>query len=215
MNTQSHHRGIIILIAGSIIAGIAVAVYVHYLQSTRVTLLVPVVEQMQPVQTSPTIPPPPPKETLSQVSPDGKKTLEMTVTTNPDAGKTYVVLVKEEAADPRVLSIMTLPKEESLSIPFNTWSPDDVYVFLHHTSVSGTEATVMRADGKPCTPTEQTINVTSLFTAKNTGNAYQETTGWASDTLLIVNTTTPAGAKGPSYWFEIPSKAIIRLSSQF
>ena len=76
-------------------------------------------------------------------------------------------------------------------------------------------ASEVRADGEPLMSGNQTFDAKALFDARNTGNNYQEATGWASETLVIINTVRQNGEKGPSYWLEVPSGAIIPLSTQF
>ena len=194
--------------------GLFLAFYTTHRPQLPTKISLPVIqthENPTPILT-PLIPQP---QVISQISPDGAKQLTMTVTTSKDLTKTYT-FVTSDADGSNQQTIYTSPDTtDSLSIPFNTWSPDDKYLFLTYTASSSAEALVMRADGKPLTDTEPTFNAKTIFDAKNTGNTYQETTGWASETLLIINTTVSDGSKGPSYWLEIPSLAIIQLSTQF
>jgi hypothetical protein len=157
----------------------------------------------------------PKPQVTSQISPDGARKLTMTVTTNKDLTRTYTFVTSDSDGTNQQMIYAITYAADSMSIPFNTWSPDNKYIFIMHVTSSGTEALIMRADGQPLTDTESNFNATTIFNAKNTGNAYQETTGWASYALLIINTKLPDGSKGPSYWLEIPSKTIIQLSSQF
>lgn len=152
---------------------------------------------------------------VSQISPDGTKKLTMTVTINNNLAETYTFATSDIDGNNRQVIYTGTYTNETMSIPFNAWSPDDTYVFLLYTTPTQTQALVLRADGQPFTPEEPYFNAADIFTAKNTGETYHETTGWASDTLLIVNTTSQDGSKGPSYWLEIPDKAVIQLSSQF
>lgn len=174
-------------------------------------------EKITPIKSPiPTATPAPIMETFSQISPDGTKMVTMKSVTNKDISKTYTFTTSDsDNTNQQSIYTTILPSNESLSIPFNTWSPDNKYVFLQHNMPSGSEAIVMNANGQPIVEGEQYFNVTTLFAGKSTGNVYQETTGWASETLLIVNTTRQEGTKGPSYWFEVPSKAIIQLSTEF
>jgi hypothetical protein len=227
--TKRHTTGInpILFLALSAITGVFFAAYLNHKTNIRASasISLPVVQHLQnqptlifvPTPTSiPSLAPTPKTETFSQVSPDGTNTLTMTVTTNQDLTKTYVFTTfKGTNTTQKLIYNTTLPSVESMVIPFNTWSPDNAYVFLQHNSLGSNEVIVMKADGQPLSEGEQYYNVKTLFTARNTGDSYRETTGWASETLLIINTTLPGGSKGPSYWFEVPSKAIIQLSTQF
>ena len=195
-----------LLLAG--IAGLMFAFYVGYKPNK---LSLPVMQSFQ----SPTPAMTPNPQITSQLSPDGKKLLTMTVTTNEDLSKSYVFATSDADGNNQKIIYSTMNTQYPISIPFNTWSPDDRYVFITETTSQGSEAIVLKADGEQITDTESSINLTKDFTAKITNSLYDETTGWASETLLLVNTKTPDGKKGLSYWFEVPSKAIISLSTQF
>ncbi|MGH7245827.1 MAG: hypothetical protein ACREGI_02750, partial [Candidatus Levyibacteriota bacterium] len=109
----------------------------------------------------------------------------------------------------------TLAGAENMSVPFNAWSPDDNYIFLQANRASDSGALVMKASGQALADGQQYDNVTTLFNNKQENDAYKQTTGWASETLLIIETTKADGTNGTSYWYEVPSKAVIPLSTQF
>jgi len=207
------------LLAISALAGIVFAVYSNHKPNTRYSFSLPVMQAQDSTLTPVPSEAPvlaPEVQTFSQVSPDGTKKLTMTVTVNKDASKTYAFIASDAAsANQQSIYEATLPATENMGIPFNTWSPDNNYVFLQQNTASGSGSIVMKANGEPIAQGQQYFDVAALFNAQNTGNTYQETTGWASGTLLIINTKQPDGTKGPSYWLEIPSKAIIQLSTQF
>jgi hypothetical protein len=209
------------LVAGAIF-GIFFAVYLNRIPKMRSSFAIPVVQDTPSPTPSPTLSPSPvplfipATETSSQVSPDGTKKLTMTITTTRNGNKTYAFTASDaDNTNQNLIYSVSLPPTESMTIPYNTWSPDNAYVFLAQSTQAGGSALVMRANGQTLSDGQQFDNVTELFTARNTGNTYQETTGWASETLLIINTKNPDGSKGPSYWFEVPSKAIIQLSTVF
>jgi len=207
------------LLAISAIAGIVFAAYFNHKPNTRYSFSLPVMEAQDSTLTPVPSDVPvftPEVETFSQGSPDGTKKLTMTVTANKDASKTYAFTTSDAAnTSQKSIYTTTLPNAENMGIPFNTWSPDNNYVFLQQNAATSSGAIVMKANGEPLTEGQPYFEVVALFNAHDTGDTYQETTGWASETLLIINTTRPDGTKGPSYWLEIPSKAIIQLSTQF
>lgn len=194
--------------------GIVYAFYYNHNPKTNTVFSLPVMDSF--ATPTPTLPPVPKTETFAGISPDGIKKITMVVTPNKTTSKTYTFTVSnvDSTGSQNIYSI-NLPIDESMNIPFNAFSPDDAFVFVQHNTRSGDEAFVFRSNGSPMTDTEQYFNAASIFLAKQTGNTYQETTGWASETLLIVNTTQTNGSKGPSYWLEIPSKAVIQLSTEF
>lgn len=182
-------------------------------QPTSIEL--PVVNSFQYISPTPTVTVAPKPQISSQISPDGEEKITLTVTKNNDLSKTYTfVTSKADDTDPHTVYTATY-NNDSMSIPFNTWSPDNKYVFINLNKSENSDAIVMRADGDPITSTEATISAALTFKARNIPNLYEETTGWASDILLIVNTKKPDTGEKRSYWLEIPSKAIIPLSTQF
>ncbi len=216
--TKSHRIEIesvmlLILAAG---VGVTGALFMGYKPKLPTKIYLPVMQTnnvSSPIPTPLNIPKP---QVTTQFSPDGTKLLTQTVTTNKDLAKTFTYSTSDaDGSNQRTIYTNSSGASATMSIPFNTWSPDDKYVFLAKNSFSGNEAVVLRADGQQITETDANFNVRTIFDAKNTGNVYDETTGWASETLLIINTTLQDGTKGPSYWLEIPSKAIIQLSTEF
>ncbi|MEK7140972.1 MAG: hypothetical protein AAB800_00320 [Patescibacteria group bacterium] len=155
-------------------------------------------------------------DTASQPTPDGKKKLLMEATHKKD-NSTYVFTTSDGSGG-NIQPLFTTTVQasasasEGLSIPFNTWSPDNKYLFIQKNDGN---AWVFNATGEEIIPGQRYFDVKDLFSAAGRKDTYEVTTGWASPTLLIVNTRTPDDTKGSSYWFEVPSKAIIQLSSQF
>ncbi|MDE2026798.1 MAG: hypothetical protein KGJ07_10015 [Patescibacteria group bacterium] len=170
---------------------------------------------MAPISPTPT--PLPAPVTTSQISPDGTKKLSMTKSSNKDGNKTFAFTVTNTTTNETTQVYTVALSDETMDIPYNAFSPDDRYLFLEYNSKNGTQAWVMRSDGQPinATTNEQYYNVTSLFQQKMPHANYHITTGWASETLLIILTNNADGSEGTSYWFEVPSKAIIPLSTQF
>lgn len=197
--------------------GFSFAFYNSYRLHPRNIISLPVVQSFQNPSSTSAEANIPEEQVISQISPDGTKLLKMTITTNKDLSKTYSFATSDVNGTNQqaIYSVTYTDTADSMSIPFNTWSPDDKYVFITHINSSGNEAIVLKANGEPVTDTENSINVTKVFVSKITDNFYDETTGWASETLLLVNTKTATREKGTSYWFEVPTKAIIPLATQF
>jgi hypothetical protein len=152
----------------------------------------------------------------SQISPDGTKKVIMKITENPDNTKTYDFSVSDEnGANEQFIFAKTLSSSNNMVIPFNTWSPDDKYFFIEQNAGGNKSVFVFKATGALFTDTETYLDAADSFIQKNTGNNFDEATGWASETLVIINTKKSDNTKGPSYWFEVPSKAIIQLSTEF
>ncbi|MBI2430848.1 MAG: hypothetical protein HYV39_02435 [Candidatus Levybacteria bacterium] len=152
-------------------------------------------------------------DTASQISPDGVKLLTMKKTHNTDGTFSYVFTTSDgSGTNEKQIYTKKVTEPESMAVPFNAWSPDDKYVFIQK---NGNNALVFKATGEEIAGGELYFDVEEAFVQKGIKNRIDKVTGWASPTLVIVNTVTPEDEKGPSYWFEVPSKAIIPLASQF
>jgi hypothetical protein len=140
-------------------------------------------------------------------SPDGKMSLIMRKEKG-DGTVTYRFTLKDEASGAQK-EIFTKAETAgvTLSIPDNTFSSDNKYVFLKETGTSGVTYLVL-------TDT-QTFDVSSLFAAKHENYVITDATGWAGPTLLIINTDKASGGIGPSFWFDVASHSFIQLSSRF
>lgn len=196
------------------ILGFIVALYVHTPQSFTVFARIP---NTQTPLISPTTTPAKPS-TVSQTSSDGTKKIIIAEIQNADTTKTYYVSVADSAglhASP--IFTKTLDQTKTMILPFNTWSPDNKYFFIQEQTTTGmvTGILALQATGKPFANGQPYLDVTNVFINRNTGYTLREATGWASETLIIINSVTPENKKGPSYWFEVPSTAIIQLSTDF
>lgn len=156
-----------------------------------------------------------PSETIVAVkdqdilSPDGKMTLRVNQK-KAEEGNTWVFSV----GDDQILKA-TYPTEVSIIVPFNTFSPDNKYIFLKKLSPGSTHYIVLATDGKSFSSESQGLEVTSLFYEKYTDYKITDVTGWASPTLCVINTDKISGGEGPSFWFDVSSKSFIQLSTRF
>jgi hypothetical protein len=136
-------------------------------------------------------------------SPDGKLTLQMKTTKGRD-GTTYSFSVSGKE-----IFAKTVDSSISFSIPYNTWSPNDKYVFLKETGFVGSKFFALSVDSDSSLQDDQTANITDLFAKKYPDLKIEDVTGWGGVNLIVFNTS------GPSFWFEMPGKAIIQLSTLF
>lgn len=153
---------------------------------------------------------------FSQISPDGTKKVIMKKTETQDNMVTYSFsTVNENDSNEKLIFTEKVDSSSSMDIPFNTWSPDDKYFFIEKNVGGIKSAFAFKATGEQFSGTEAYLDVTDIFAKQNTGNNFSEATGWASETLIIINTVKADNTKGLSYWFEVPGKAIIPLSTEF
>ncbi len=106
----------------------------------------------------------------------------------------------------RILFEKTLPAGSVMKLPDNSWDPTDTYVFLEEINSGVPDYLVMKSTGGSL------IDVGAVWKEKKIPYTIREATGWASGTLLIIYTSKDDGSRGPAYWFEIPSTAILQLA---
>ena len=153
-------------------------------------------------------------ETASIVSPNGKKTLILEKQKNADdTTYTFYVEDSETGAKTSVLS-KNLGPDQTMSAPDNAFSPDNRYFFVKENDAGALSYIVFNASGEPFSDGSNFIDVAPIFSSKVEEFKIAEVTGWDSETLLKVITTDARGTRGPSFWFEIPSGAAIRLASR-
>lgn len=166
--------------------------------------------------TSPTIPdfvkataPEPEFTTTSQLSSDGTYELTMKTKNNKDKTITYLftVVLKSDNTS-QIIFNQTVSAETTFSIPFNTFSPNNKYLFIKQTENSKTHYLVFNSSDKDFADNQTSIDITPLFEKQKPDLVLNNVTGWASETLIIVQTS------GPSFWFEMPNH-FIQLSTKF
>lgn len=152
----------------------------------------------------------------SQNSSDGNVNTHVESSLNRDGSQAVSIFATDGSdRNKKVIFNTTLQKEDQVVIPYNTWSPDNKYFFIRENTTGGPRVMVFRGDGEPFADGETFLDLTGVFAERNTDYKFDEATGWASETLIIINTTRQDNTKGPSFWFEVPSKAVIQLSTIF
>lgn len=167
-----------------------------------------------PLQTSPTpIPSPTPQ---IWKSPDGMMELTMSVAQNKNATKTYTLAVADSSGNnAKTILTKTMSDSGTITIPFNSWSPDKAYVFLQDTENGSKDTFVLKTSGDAFSNGQQYLDITSLFAAHLPNYHLTDITGWAAPGLIVVNTNNQDNSQGPSFWFDIGSQGFIQLATRF
>ncbi len=161
------------------------------------------------------IPVAPPAQTTDVLSPDGAKTLSMKEEKNGNSiTYTFSVVMQADGSRNQIFT-RDLSSGSSISIPYNTWAPDDRHLFLRQVGPDKTTYFVLSADGSPMSKDAQTFNITELFAKKITDYKITDVTGWAAPNLVVINTDKISGGQGLSFWFDITSQSFIPLSNRF
>jgi hypothetical protein len=159
----------------------------------------PVRSKTPPSPVSPVVKAEEPKQTVV-ISPDGKVSLKM----REEKGENEIIYTFSSA---NINFTKNVPLGSTMSIPLNTFSPDNKYVFVKETGPFGDKYYVFLDN--------QLVEISSLFYAKHPEYKITDMTGWGGVNLIVFNTDKIEGGTGPSFWFEIPSKSFIQLSNRF
>ncbi len=143
-------------------------------------------------------------------SPDGKMTLNMDTKRGSDGSVTWTFSVAGNQIFTEIL-----PGDASFTIPFNTFSPDNKYIFLQKKISGAVTYPVLSTSGSSISKDGQGLEIVSLFSEKFPDYKVTDVTGWGGINLIVFNTDKTAGGTGPSFWFEVPTKSFIRLSNRF
>ncbi len=167
--------------------------------------------QNVPVSQKPSYAPPiaiadSPKSTTIE-APDGKNKLVAKEEKTKEGVVYSFSVINEATGVSKDIFTKSVPTGTVISIPFNTFSPDDKYIFLKEENPTGTTYLVPIGD--------QTFDIVALFAAKYPDFKVTDVTGWGGMTLIVVNTDKASGGQGPSFWFDVTSKSFIRLNNRF
>jgi len=155
-----------------------------------------------------------PAPVLTAISADGEIELKMSQTQR-DGAVTWTLRAIRDKDEVRRIFWKTIPKDTALSIPFNSVSPDNKYLFLKQTGVDIFRYFVMTTSGEPIFTEIQTIEFAEQFELEHPEYKITEVTGWGGIDLIVFNTDTVEGDTGPSFWYEVPSRSFIQLSNRF
>lgn len=167
-----------------------------------------------PDSPTPTIIIPGSLETTDMDSPDGTKTLTMEYQQTGDNVR-YAFFISDSSDKRLLIYTKELDTLHSLSIPYNTWSPDNEYFFLKESSQPQHHYYVFSASGKPFSDASQFLSIQPLFEEQVDGYVITDVTGWAAPTLLLVNTQAQDEEAKVSFWFDVQSQSFIRLGTYF
>lgn len=156
--------------------------------------------------------------TVSWSSPDGNETLIMKINYGiKTSAKTYSFFLSQKTnrgSSNLPFFYETVVNPTAFSIPFNSFSPDGKYFFLQKNTPRKTRYLVFRSSGRPF-GNKRYLDVSALFEKYTSNYILHRATGWASDTLLILETQNKRGNPGTSFWFDVTTQSFIPLATRF
>ena len=161
----------------------------------------------------PTSSPPSPQETTMD-SPDGSETLSLVKKVNSGSIE-YSLFVSSSPEQKKLIFNKNIYPSASLEIPFNTWSPDNSYVFIKEKTPSNDNYLVFKSSGDLFANGSPYVSIQELFKEKIPNYLITDVTGWADNTLLVVNTEGLETNSKLSFWFDVPSQSFMQLATYF
>lgn len=144
-------------------------------------------------------------------SPEGSMTLYL-----DRKGNTYSLFVtsKSESQKKQIFQKIEVDPAK-LEIPYNTWSPDNLYVFLKEKTSTRDDYLVFQSSGTLFSNGLPYVSIQELFKINVPSYIIEDVTGWAAPNLLIVNTKANDSDNKISFWFDVPSQSFIQLGTYF
>lgn len=156
------------------------------------------------------------ESSISEISSDGKKTAILKIFDSGQGIRDFALYIADESStNDKLVYSKRLFGSSGIALPFNMWSPDNRYFFINEYTPEGKFVKVFNADGSVFADGEKYLDLTADFNDQEYGLKLQEATGWGGYNLIVFNTVGDNDAQGSSFWYEIPSRAIIRLSTLF
>lgn len=139
---------------------------------------------------------------------DGGKTLTMKVASGDSGALEYSFSIDE---GPTFFSEVLEPSS-TLSLTYNSWEPTDKFVYVAVDKNGVKDAYVFNANGENFADGQKFMSAQDYFSRRNITYKFDEATGWGGNGLLQIKTVKEDGTKGPNFWFEIPSGAVLQLA---
>ena len=155
-------------------------------------------------------------ESIEIAAPNEKATL-FVVNTKLSHGNTEQVFSVKKYTDESPVEVYSVESDEVnfVSVPLNTFSPDNRFIFLKEDNENKPKYLVMRTDGKNLKGDLKYVELTSLFYEKHPDFVISDVTGWGGYTQLVLNTDSKEGKTGPTWWFDAASLTFYKLTTRF
>lgn len=217
---SSHKTGTMITVKSSVetmfFITIATAIGLFVMVQVNGNRNIPAFSAPLPAEITPlptTVPSGPREEMMD--SPEGSKTLTM-VTEEANEAATYALYISPKD-EPKGDSFFkkTIGVGETVEIPFNTWAPDNAYIFLKEKKGSEASYIVFKSSGALFTNESALLSISELFAERVPNFLIQDITGWAAPNLLLINAEGKESDVKVSFWFDVPSQTFIQLGTYF
>lgn len=171
-------------------------------------------QKVSPIPAAPPAEVVPGPKTVTILAPNGK--MNLIVKTVKEKSGTKETFFTQDIKTGREVEIYSEELSGSeILIPYNTFSPDNKYIFLKKTGPGGVGYFVVKTDGTNFSNDQKTADFLSLFNAKYPDHKVTDATGWGGVGLIVVNTDLAKGGQDHSFWYDVASNSFIQLASRF
>lgn len=139
---------------------------------------------------------------------DGGKTLTMKTKTGEGGITEYAFSVDGNSP----FFSETLDSSSSMNLTYNSWSPDGKYVYVAVNKNGVKDAYVFNAGAEDFADGKKYMSAQEHFAKRNINYSFDEATGWGGIGLVQIKSIKEDGSRGPNFWFEIPSGAVLQLA---
>ena len=161
---------------------------------------------------TPTPPPAPLTAIATVTNSDASHKLTMKSTRYRDRSDYAFYVARGDVSGAKLIFTQTLAGGDSMSLPRNSWSPDNQEVYLLRQSGSLTQYLVFQAGGENYNQGDKYLEITSLFAKANNRLRVRDVTGWDGYGLLHVETVKSDGSRGPNFWFVTGTQQFLQLA---
>lgn len=171
-------------------------------------------KKSQPIFTSaapPVISPIPIEAINIMDSPDGSMTLTL-----KNKVMSYLLFASSKSGgQPQQIFKKEEVNSSKLEIPYNTWSPDNVYVFLKEKTPTIDNYFVFQSSGSFFSNNLSYLSIQELFKKNVPDCTIEDVTGWGGINLIVINAKNIIDDRKVSFWFDVPSQSFIQLGTYF
>lgn len=171
-------------------------------------------KKSQPIFTSaapPVISPIPIEAINIMDSPDGSMTLTLK---NKETSYSLFASSKSDG-QPQLIFKKEEVNSSKLEIPYNTWSPDNIYVFLKEKTPILDNFLVFQSSGSFFSNNLSYLSIQELFKKNVPDYTIEDVTGWGGINLIVINAKNIIDDRKVSFWFDVPSQSFIQLGTYF
>ncbi len=149
---------------------------------------------------------PSPNRQTTVNSADGTMTVIMKYVLNLNGSSIYSFYIQDNSKKTQKLIFSKTKTAGSMSLPANSWSPDNKTIFIQDSEGGVDSFLVLKASGEEFS-TGKYLDVVTLYNKSKNAYNFRDLTGWDDPVLLHVRTVG-----GPNFWFDITSQSFLQLA---